>query len=216
MINGLFKCDHAGRMSGDERRKQIIQTAIDLFSRNGFSGTTTKEIARAAGVSEAMVFRHFSTKDELYGAILDSKVCQDGMDFLWDESNLLRKAMDEGDDDAVFYHIALHALEKHHADIGFMRLLFYAALEQHELADRFFSEFVTRVYEIIGAYIKRRQEEGRMREIDPRVAVRALLGMLIHHSLNNILWDRERKLVNLSNEEAARHFSQILLRGILR
>ncbi|HEX9962000.1 MAG TPA: helix-turn-helix domain-containing protein, partial [Pyrinomonadaceae bacterium] len=64
------------RMSGDERRSQILQIAIKLFSQNGFRGTTTKEIARAAGVSEAMVFRHFATKDELYHAILDYKACE--------------------------------------------------------------------------------------------------------------------------------------------
>jgi TetR/AcrR family transcriptional regulator len=52
-------------MSGDERRKQILRVAIQLFSQRGFSGTTTKEIARAAGVSEAMVFRHFANKEEL-------------------------------------------------------------------------------------------------------------------------------------------------------
>jgi hypothetical protein len=40
-------------MSGDKRREQILQTAFDLFSHRGFSGTTTKDIAKAAGVSEA-------------------------------------------------------------------------------------------------------------------------------------------------------------------
>ena len=63
-------------MSGDERRSQILHVAIKLFSQNGFRGTTTKEIARAAGVSEAMVFRHFATKEELYHAILDYKACE--------------------------------------------------------------------------------------------------------------------------------------------
>ncbi len=203
-------------MPGDERRKQIIETAISLFSKRGFNGTTTKEIAKAAGVSEAMVFKHFSTKDELYDAILDSKVCSEGMDFLWNDTSVLRKAMEERDDDSVFYQIALHALNKHHSDIGFMRLLFYSALEKHEFADRFFSEFVSKVYGIIGGYIEQRQQEGAMRQIDPKAAVRAFLGMLIHHSLNNILWDRDRKLVNLTNDDAAKHFSQILLHGILK
>ena len=79
MIKDFFKCDHAGRMTGDKRREQILQTAVNLFSRRGFNGTTTKEIARAAGVSEAMVFRHFATKHELYHAILDFKACEGGM-----------------------------------------------------------------------------------------------------------------------------------------
>jgi hypothetical protein len=38
--------------------------------------------------------------------------------------------------------------------------------------------------------------------------------MIIHHSLNNNLWDPKRRLLNLSNETAARSFTEILLRGI--
>ena len=70
MIKDLFNCEHGQRMTGDDRRKQILQTAVHLFSTHGFSGTTTRKIAEAAGVSEAMVFKHFSTKEDLYGAIL--------------------------------------------------------------------------------------------------------------------------------------------------
>ena len=66
-------------MTGDKRRLQILQTAFDLFSRKGFSGTTTKDIAKAAGVSEAMVFKHFASKDELYGALIEAKTCNEGL-----------------------------------------------------------------------------------------------------------------------------------------
>ena len=202
-------------MTGDKRREQILQTAVDLFSQRGFRGTTTKEIARVAGVSEAMVFRHFATKDALYGAILDNKGCQDGVHkFPWEENEVLRKAVEDKDDFAVFYNIAFDAINKHHSDVGFMRLLFYAALEEHELAERFFNEFVERIYQFIGEYIATRQQDGAMREMNPRIAVRAFMGMLIHHSLNNILWDKKRTLLNISNEEAANNFAVILLRGI--
>ena len=215
MIKDLFKCDPTGRMTGDKRREQILQTAVNLFSQRGFKGTTTKEIARAAGVSEAMVFRHFATKDELYGAILDNKGCEDGVHrFPWEANETLQKAIEQKDDLAVFYNIALDAMNKHQSDEGFMRLLFYSALEEHVLAERFFNDFIERVYEFIGGYIGRRQREGAFRELNPRVAVRAFLGMLIHHSLNNILWDKKRVILNISNEEAAKNFAEILLRGI--
>ena len=57
----------SSRMAGEERKLQILAVAVRLFSQKGFRGTTTKEIAQAAGVSEAMVFRHFATKDDLTG-----------------------------------------------------------------------------------------------------------------------------------------------------
>lgn len=217
MINEIFNCDYTGRMSGDRRREQILHTAVDLFSQRGFKGTTTKEIAKAAGVSEAIIFRHFATKDELYGAILDAKSCQDGLHrFPWEGNEDIQQAIRDRDDFAVFYNIALQAMNNHQKDISFMRLLFYSALEEHQLADRFFGEFVSQVYGFIGEYIRERQEEGAMRDVQPRVVVRAFLGMLIHHSLNNILWDKQRRLLDITNEEAAKNFAEIVLRGILK
>lgn len=204
-------------MSGDERRLQILDAAANLFSVNGFRGTTTKEIARDAGVSEALVFRHFATKDKLYEAILDGRACVNGLhEFPWEENEKIKKAIEEGDDRAVFYNIALDALNKQQADVAFMRLIFYSALEEHELSERFFGEYVSRIYKFVGGYIKRRQAEGEMRDMDPRIAVRVLIGVLVHHSLNNILWDKERKVLDISNETAAREFSEVILRGILK
>ena len=202
-------------MKGDERREQILATAVDLFSHKGFKGTTTKEIARTAGVSEAMVFRHFASKEELYGAILHSKGCEDGVhQYPWEANEALQRAIVEKDDFGVFYNLALDALKKHQADVGFMRLLFYSALEEHELAEIFFKEFVAKVYGFIGGYISDRQADGAMRDLNPRIAVRAFLGMLIHHSLNNILWDKKRSLLDVPDDEAARNFAEILLGGI--
>ena len=215
MIKDLVNCGKA-RMSGDMRREQILQTAVELFSKHGFRGTTTKEIARASGVSEAMVFKHFITKDGLYDAILDNKACQGEMQFPWHEDSVIRKAMDERDDFSVFYNLALNAMNKHQSDSGFLRLLFFSALEEHDLADRFFKEFVTKIYEFISSYIEKRQKERAMRDIEPRIAVRAFLGMMIHQSLNNILWDKRRKLLNITNEKAAKNFAEILLHGIAK
>ena len=49
-------------MTGENRKLQILRVAIGLFSQRGFRGTTTKDIAAVAGVSEAMLFKHFATK----------------------------------------------------------------------------------------------------------------------------------------------------------
>jgi AcrR family transcriptional regulator len=200
-----------GRMSGDERRSQILQVAIELFSKKGFSGTTTKEIARGAGVSEAMVFRHFANKDELYSAILDHKACNRTFQNPFEE---IGEKIIAKDDFGVFYTMALNALEHHSEDCGFLRLMLHSALEDHDLARMFFESFITDVYKFLGGYIRQRQADGAFREIEPHVVVRAFVGMFVHHSLNNLLWDKEQKLLKISNEEAANNFAEILLRGI--
>lgn len=198
-------------MPGDERRSQILRVAVGLFSHEGFRGTTTKKIAQAAGVSEAMVFRHFANKEELYAAILDHKACSgDAVDL----EEMVADAVRRKDDQAVFEGLAFGALNHHERDPQFQRLLLHAALEGHELAQMFFEKFVRRVYEFLGAYIRERQRDGAMIDIDPAIVVRAFIGMIIHHSLNNNLWDPQRRLLDLSNESAARHFTEILLNGI--
>jgi len=58
------------RLDNDGRRRAIVTAAVPLFARNGFAGTTTRELAAAAGVSEALLFRHFPSKQLLYREIL--------------------------------------------------------------------------------------------------------------------------------------------------
>ena len=198
-------------MAGGERRRQIVLVAMRLFSQRGFRGTTTKEIATAAGVSEAMVFRHFATKEELYSAILDHKAClHDSMDPLQKVSGAIKRK----DDRAVFEGIALDALGKHDCDPEFQRLLLHSALEQHELAHMFWEKFVRRVYRSLGNYIRERQRDGAMVGVEPALVVQAFIGMVMHHSLNNNLWDPKRSLLQISNQVAAREFANILLYGV--
>jgi AcrR family transcriptional regulator len=208
-----IEAPNSARMAGEERRLQILRVAMRLFSQRGFRGTTTKEIALAAGVSEAMVFRHFATKESLYSAILDHKACvHETMDPL----QVVAQAVARKDDRAVFEGLALDALNQHDYDPEFHRLLLHSALEEHELAQMFWEKFVTRVYRLLGDYIRSRQREGAMIEIEPLVIVRAFVGMIIHHSLNNNLWDREGILLKISNAAAARDFTDILLQGVSR
>ena len=199
------------RLTAEERRREIVRAAIKLFSQRGFRGTTTKEIAQAAGISEAIIFRHFATKEELYRAIIDQVSCEVGIS---NPCEIVSDAISRKDDRAVFEGLAFHALNHHEDDKEFHRLLLYAALEGHELAQMFWERTVIQFYEFLGAYIAERQLDGAMRDIEPRVVVRTFIGTIIHHSLNNNLWDPNRRLLNISNEDAARSFTDVLLKGI--
>lgn len=59
----------AAKLSGQERRAAIIKAVQRVFVEKGFHGTTTRELAEAAGVSEALLFKHFPSKEALYAAI---------------------------------------------------------------------------------------------------------------------------------------------------
>jgi len=66
------------RLSAEERKTAIVKAALPLFARKGYAETTTKELARAAGVSEPLLYKHFPGKEALYLEI--QKYCCDGQD----------------------------------------------------------------------------------------------------------------------------------------
>jgi AcrR family transcriptional regulator len=57
------------RKSKEERREEILDAAVSVFAERGYSGASTEEIARRAGISQPYVFRLFGTKKELFLAV---------------------------------------------------------------------------------------------------------------------------------------------------
>ena len=67
------------RLTAEARREAIVDAVRDVFAEKGFDGTTTRELAKAAGVSEALLYKHFPSKESLYAAMLES--CSKGPTF---------------------------------------------------------------------------------------------------------------------------------------
>jgi AcrR family transcriptional regulator len=70
---------NAPRLTAEARREAIVAAVRDVFAEKGFDGTTTRELAKAAGVSEALLYKHFPSKESLYAAMLDG--CAKGPTF---------------------------------------------------------------------------------------------------------------------------------------
>lgn len=61
---------HVARLPGEKRREQLLTVALELFSTLGYARTTTAELAKAAGVTEPIIYRHFKSKRELFVALI--------------------------------------------------------------------------------------------------------------------------------------------------
>ncbi len=191
-----------------ERRQQIIATAMELFGKKGFRGTTTRDLATEADVNEAIIFRHFKTKEELYTAIIEQKAGE--RDSYHEE---LERLATVGDDEQFFEAVGRTFLEKHETDTTFMRLLLFSALEGHQLSDMFVSSMAER--HPIANYIKRRIGDGAFRQVDPQLAARALMGMFASF----IMWQEIFGFKNKQprdREEVVRTFVSIFLSGMRR
>lgn len=58
-------------MHADERRAQVLEAAVPVFARHGYEGTSTEDVAKAAGISQPYLFRLFATKRALFIELLD-------------------------------------------------------------------------------------------------------------------------------------------------
>lgn len=167
-----------------ERRHQILITAAELFAQKGFAGTTTRQIAAAAGTSETVLFRHFPTKESLYGAILEQWVPVADVE-RWLED--LRRIADRRDDDALFSAVAKAVIDSYRANPAYHRLMLFAALENHELARLGQVKYSAPVASFLREYVSRRQAEGAFKRVRPELVVHMLLSVAGHYALWNAL-----------------------------
>jgi AcrR family transcriptional regulator len=61
----------SARLPAAERREQLLDVALKIFSANGFHGSSMNEVAEAAGVTKPVLYQHFASKKELYSALID-------------------------------------------------------------------------------------------------------------------------------------------------
>lgn len=200
---------HKIRMPGEDRRRQLLKAAIASFARQGFGGTKTKDIAAAAGVSEAILFRHFSSKEDLYHAILDSREAPDA-------KNQLLTAL-EGfaakRDDARFFHtLATATVHSFRDDPAFHRLLLYASLEGHLLASLFRSRFGLPIGNFLKRYISLRQKEGAFHKCDPDIAITFLCGPLVQYAMTRHLFGIQDRPSD--DEFVIKELVALVLRGL--
>src|SRR5437879_4003421 len=107
-----------------DRRQEIITSAMELFAKKGFRGTTTRDLATHAEINEAIIFRYFNTKEELYSAIIEHKVSEDRAA----RAEEFRHLANMDDDEQFFQAVGNAFLQKHETDTTFLRLLLFSAL----------------------------------------------------------------------------------------
>src|SRR5947209_15921405 len=98
-----------------DRRQDILAAAMELFAKKGFRGTTTRDLATQAEVNEAIIFRHFKTKEELYSAILEHKAGEIRNAQIAD----LDRFAGGSEDEKFFQALGRSFLERHEKDTTF-------------------------------------------------------------------------------------------------
>ena len=196
------------RISSADRREQIHDVASSLFAQQGYRGTTTRVIAERAAVTEALIFRHFPSKEELYWSVLERKINNTGA------RERMREILDTGADDLdVLSRLAYQVLERRAKDDTLSRLLLFSALEKHELSERFVRHYVADYFEILAQFVRKGIAAGRFRDLDPLLAARAFLGMIVYHSWMQELYGG-KEIHDFDNQLVSKTLAAIWLQGM--
>jgi AcrR family transcriptional regulator len=194
-------------MTAEDRRGQILRGAMELFAEKGFRGATTREIARHLGISEALMFKYFPSKEALYRAIIQKRT--DGSE----EMFFPKEAIQAKDDRQVFRSIASNLISRNTEDPTFMRLILYSALEGHELSRIFFETHVMGKTRLLSDYIRQRIKEKAFRPVPPLLAARAFMGMVIHYVQFQEIYGM-KSFLKFSQKKAVNTFVDTFLNGL--
>lgn len=201
------KIANGGKKSQPPTRDRILAAARELFAAGGFRGTTTAAIARAARVNEALIYRHFPAKTDLYEAILRAKL---------EDANLAR-ILQVAECGQVPADEALRRVARlfgEYADPEFLRLYYHSALEGHVLASGFYEQFVRRLLELVEKLIRRGMREGSFRKVNARIAAQAFTGMLRSYCLTRELFPDHALPAN--DVRVTEQFCDLFLTGLIR
>jgi AcrR family transcriptional regulator len=143
------------RLPAAERRLALVETAIRVFSDGSYRGTTTAEIARAAGVSEPILYRHFASKRDLYLAALDHvwDKARAQWEQVLDSTGNVREAFESMGRD----HVTIRDCKFQLAELWVQALS--EANEDPELRRRL-RRHMREVHDFLAGVIRRGQEEG--------------------------------------------------------
>jgi TetR/AcrR family transcriptional regulator len=195
-------------MQGTDRRQQLIETALDVFSRKGFDGATTKEIAVEAGVTEAIIFRHFPTKQALYTAVVQAK--RDPAEIeAW--MTAVKSFTQRNDDAGLFREIAHALLGCYRDDPRHERVMLYAALEGQRQTLVEHRRFTLPIMKLLTDYVARRQREGALKPGPPEAVIAAIAGMAAHFAMMTGLFGFES---GVKDAEMVDAFVNILMDGV--
>jgi AcrR family transcriptional regulator len=167
------------RLAAGDRRSQILAAAIEVFAEQGFHGTRTRELANSAGVSEALIFRHFPTKEALIRAILETV----GFD---DRIHMMEERFDAMPPRQALAALAEHVLVNLRDRPDVFRVVFFGLLETPALAGEFYRNFLSRLLALETRLFERAfaaHPAPGCAHVDPGVVARSFHGSLLFYNL---------------------------------
>ncbi len=190
----------------EETQGRILKAAEKLFAKRGYGGTTTRDLAQAAGVAEGTLFRHFENKK----AILVEVATRGWTEILTD---LLTELSEMGSYKAVAQVMRKRMLSLN-ANTDTLRVCFIEAQFHPELRDRIQADVIDKMTDVTEAFFQTAMDRGEYRKMNPRMVARIFLGMFTVSGFSQSTISDEASSPN-EMKEMAETLADIFLNGVL-
>jgi AcrR family transcriptional regulator len=189
-------------------REKLLRAAVEVFSEKGYSGASTREIARRARVNPVTLFRKFNSKEQLHAAAVDHLIT--GLQ--------VRKQIDRsakrGDPAPKFIAVIIKTpVDANFSTPEFQRIITNAALERGGVAFATVRERLLPIVHCIQAHLSEYIAKGELRNVDPLVAARLILAAAVYHFELYELFGA-KKLADFSQADLSNVYGDILYAGL--
>ncbi len=200
---------------GPLTRKQILDASLHLFSQRGFARTSVRDIAQAAGITDAAIYYHFASKRNLFEALFEERGITPAIAGL--EQASVADAVDAGPPLEIFTEISLRGLDIMERNRDFLRVAFTGAMGQDRMATEEYRRIVGRWARAEARILRQYVDKGQLRPMDVDAAARQLVLLVISTFLDDVMSTRSgggRDGASESLAAAVRQRVRYLLEGL--
>ena len=194
------------RLKASERRASILAVAKVLFADKGYNGVAVDEIAKRLGVSPAVLYQHFPSKESLYEEVLNNISAE--------RESYIEAALNGPDDfGSVLQRMALVFADKLSKDSDYLRMEMQAALEDAPMAQRLFENRWKSFTDFIEFYISELMQEGQLAQVHPQIASLLYQGALREALYTKVILKTDR-YKQFALPDLIKHLTSLFLIGI--
>ncbi len=194
------------RMKAAERRASILAVAKILFADCGYHGVSVDEIAKRLGVSPAVLYQHFTSKEALYEAVLNEIACH--------RESYVEAALTGPDDfSSVLTRMTRVYVDSVVNDPDYLKMEMQALLEDARLARQFFDSRWKSFTDFIEVNMQELTASGKFSQVNPRIASLMFQGMVREALYAKCIYDAER-YQDYSPQELAEQLIELFLHAI--
>lgn len=173
----------ASAAKNSERTEKIVQAAGQLFARQGYHGTSTREIAHLADISENTLFRYFDHKEDLFWSALEASFSE----VRW-RKDLLNDMAECEAPEIVLPQVLALLVETVTFKPQLLCLIAVALIELRWKAESICQQHLSPAFAAFTHYLARNIETGRIRNLDPRMITSALaMTVIVHPDLSRLI-----------------------------